>query len=225
MQAAETRRWRFKAPEMEGAVARWYAGIRGSKDQLQTYRRDARQLTGALLAGSSILEVAPGPGFLAVELARLGQFNVTGLDISRTFVEIASENARKAGVDAAFQQGDASQMPFADGSFDLIVCQAAFKNFVKPRTALSEMYRVLRAGGTAVIDDMSHQATHSDIEEEVRRMGLGRFRSFTTKATLEMLRRRAYSAAHFERLAADSPFQTCVIGTAGIGLRVRLTKP
>jgi hypothetical protein len=55
-------------------------------------------------------------------------------------------------------------------------------------------------------------------------MKLGRLTTFTTKATLEMLKRRAYTPAQFERLAAESPFRTCEISTAGIGLEVRLTK-
>jgi hypothetical protein len=44
-------------------------------------------------------------------------------------------------------------------------------------------------------------------------------------ATLEMLKRRAYSPRRFERLAAASPFGKCEISTEGIGLEVRLTKP
>jgi ubiquinone/menaquinone biosynthesis C-methylase UbiE len=225
MRAAEIGRWRFKGPEMEGAVARWYAGVRGSQSQIESYRDQAAQLTRGLAADAAVLEVAPGPGYLAIELARQGRFHVTGLDISHTFVRIANENARTSGVDVEFRQGDAARMPFEGRSFDLVVCQAAFKNFVKPHTALSEMYRVLHAGGTAVIDDMSRDATHAEIADEVRGMGLGRVSSFMTKATLEMLRRRAYSPGQFERLAADSPFRECAISTSGIGLRVRLTKP
>src|ERR1700704_37311 len=38
MQATQGR-WRFKGPEMEGAVARWYAGLRGSESQIEQYRR------------------------------------------------------------------------------------------------------------------------------------------------------------------------------------------
>ncbi len=224
MQMAETRRWRFKGPEMEGPVARWYARVRGTQRQLAAYREQARQLTGGLPAGSGVLEVAPGPGYLAIEMARPGTVHVTGLDISRTFVEIASENARKARVNAEFRQGDAARMPFESESFDLIVCQAAFKNFTEPHSALAEMHRVLRVGGTAVIQDMSKDATHADIEDEVKGMDLGRFSAFTTKATLEMLKRRAYSPDRFEQLAAASPFRTCEITTEGIGLEVRLRK-
>jgi ubiquinone/menaquinone biosynthesis C-methylase UbiE len=224
MEATEARRWRFKGPEMEGAVARWYARVRRSGSQLEEYRRQAAQLTKGLSEGAAILEVAPGPGYMAIEIARLGRFPVTGLDISRTFVQIASENARQAGVSIDFQQGDASVLPFAAESFDLVVCQAAFKNFVHPASALSEMHRVLRSGGSAVIQDMNHAASHQDIEKEVAAMKLGRLNTFTTKATLEMLKRRAYSTAQFERLASESPFRACEISTAGIGIEVRLTK-
>ena len=218
------RRWRFKGPEMEGAVARWYAGIRSSGSQIQEYRRQALQLTQDLAAGADVLEVAPGPGYLAIEIARLGRFHVTGLDISRSFVRIAGENARQAGVSIDFVQGDAAVMPFASESFELVICQAAFKNFVYPAGALDEMHRVLRRGGTAVIQDMSRDATHADIELEVKKMELGRLSGFMTMATLEMLKRRAYSTAQFERLAAESPFACSEIWTEGIGLEIRLTK-
>ena len=224
MQTTESKRWRFKGPEMEGPIARWYARVRGSQSQLEAYRKQASQLTAGLPQGAQVLEVAPGPGYLAIEIARLGGFQVAGLDISHTFVAIAAENSRKAGVAVEFRQGDVAEMPFANESFDLVVCQAAFKNFTLPRSALAEMHRVLRSGGTAVIQDMSRDATHADIDREVKGMELGRISTFTTTATLEMLRRRAYSAAQFERLADQSPFHTCAISTEGIGLEVRLDK-
>jgi ubiquinone/menaquinone biosynthesis C-methylase UbiE len=223
MQATETRRWRFKGPEMEGPIARWYTRVRGSESQLDVYRKQARELTAGLPNGARVLEVAPGPGYLAIEMARR-QVAVTGLDISRTFVEIAGENAHRAGVTVDFRQGDVAHMPFDGESFDLVVCQAAFKNFTLPRSALAEMHRVLRPGGTAVIQDMSHAATHADIDREVAAMHLGRLNSFTTRATLEMLRRRAYAPAQFERLARQSPFANFQITSEGIGLEVRLTK-
>jgi ubiquinone/menaquinone biosynthesis C-methylase UbiE len=224
MQATAVARWRIKGPEMEGVVARWYARIRGTKSQIEAYRKEAERLTTSLPEGAKVLEVAFGPGYLAIEMARLGRYSVTGLDISHTFVGIAAQNARDAGVTVDFHRGDAAVMPFEADTFDLIVCQAAFKNFVHPGSALSEMHRILRAGGTALIQDMSSDATHADIEREVTAMELGWMGSFTTKATLEMLKRRAYSPRQFERLVAESPFKTCEITTEGIGLEVRLTK-
>jgi ubiquinone/menaquinone biosynthesis C-methylase UbiE len=209
---------------MEGAVARWYAKVRRSGSQIEEYRRQAARLTTGLPDGAAILEVAPGPGYLAIELARLGRFHVTGLDISRTFVQIASENAKQAGVSVDFQQGDVAVMPFAAESFDLVICQAAFKNFVHPASALHEVHRVLRSGGTAVIHDMSGEATHADIQQEVNAMELGWLSTFTTQATLEMLKRRAYTPATFERLIAASPFGTGEIQAEGMSLSVRLCR-
>ncbi len=220
----ERRRWRLRGPEMEGPIARWYARVRGSESQIEAYREQAAHLAAGLPDDARVLEVAPGPGYLSIEMARLRRLHVTALDISHTFVEIGSENARRAGVAVDFRQGDVANMPFEAESFDLIVCQAAFKNFTLPRTALAEMHRVLRAGGTVVIQDMSRDATHADIDEEVKGMDLGRLGAFMTKATLESLRNRAYSSLQLELLIAESPFQTCEITTAGIGLEVRLTK-
>ncbi|MFG1646412.1 class I SAM-dependent methyltransferase [Amycolatopsis sp. NPDC049252] len=214
---------KHKVPEMEGFQARWYAKNRGTDAQLKQYRRQAAEVTAGLAAGAEILEVAPGPGFFAVELAKLG-YRVTGLDISHTMVEIALEEARKAGVEIAFRQGDVTTAPFADESFDLLVCQAAFKNFRQPVTALNEMRRVLRPGGFAVIHDLNHEATSADINREVDSMNVGVISGFTVRQTLGWLRRRAFTPAQFEALAAESDFGGCSVTQAGVGLEVRLTR-
>jgi len=72
---------RFKlVPEMEGGIARWYARQRATESQIEGVRKDAARLTQGLPGGARVLEIAPGPGYLAVEIARLGRFHVTGLD-------------------------------------------------------------------------------------------------------------------------------------------------
>jgi ubiquinone/menaquinone biosynthesis C-methylase UbiE len=218
-----TRPVRSQAPMMEGRMARWYARITGTAPQLAAARTAAEQLAEGLPSGAEVLEVAPGPGYLAIELARLG-FRVTGLDISRTFVELATDAARQAAVDVEFRLGDAAELPFDADSFDLVVCRAAFKNFGRPVEALNEFHRVLRPGRTAVIHDMNKHASTAAINEEVRRMELGPLNSLMTKVPLLMLRRRAYSPAEFERLAAETAFGTCGVSTEGISLEVRLTK-
>jgi ubiquinone/menaquinone biosynthesis C-methylase UbiE len=224
MSAAPRRR--FQVPEMEGRQARWYARQRGSATQMEGYRREAARLTAGLPAGAAVLEVAPGPGYHAVEMARTGALRVTGLDISTTMVEIATENAAAAGVSVDFQHGDVTAMPFGSDSFDLIVCQAAFKNFKQPVAALDEMQRVLRPGGAAVIQDMNRDAPDAAVAEEVRAMRLSRINAFTTRLILSrFLRRRAYSPARFRALVAQSAFPGCEITTRGMELEVRLPKP
>jgi ubiquinone/menaquinone biosynthesis C-methylase UbiE len=209
-------------PEMEGASARWYA--RQRRSALAGFRAEAARFTAELPDGAEVLEVAPGPGYRAIELARTGRCRVTGLDISRTFVDMAAENAREAGVTAEFRHGDVSSMPFDAGSFDLIVCQAAFKNFVHPAEAIAEMYRVLRSPGTVVIQDMHHDASAADIAAEVRGMHVSALNGLAIRTTLTMLRRRALSRAQFERLAAGSPFGSADIDVRGVEIEVRLSK-
>lgn len=224
MQTTDKRQKGYKGLPMEGLVARWYTRIRRSGSQIEDWRKQAAQLTDGLPDGADVLEVAPGPGYFAIEMARLDRLRVSGLDISHTFVGIARENARQAGVSVHFQQGDASSMPFAEGSFDLIVCQAAFKNFSRPGKAIDEMHRVLRDGGTAVVQDMWKDASDATIREEVKAMRLGPVNAFMTRWTLGMLRRRAYTKEQFERLATASAFGGCEIETSGIGMEVRLKK-
>src|SRR3954452_3361417 len=100
----------YKGLPLEGPLARWYAKV--TQKDLGEFRRLAGSLAGRLGPGSAVLEVAPGPGYLAIELARLGPHRIAGLDISRSFVRMATENARQAGVSVDFHQGDAAAMPF-----------------------------------------------------------------------------------------------------------------
>jgi ubiquinone/menaquinone biosynthesis C-methylase UbiE len=216
---------RRAAPRMEGAMARWYARNRGSAGQLTQYRSQAAALTADLPDGADVLEVAPGPGYLAIEIARRGSFRVTGIDLSRSFVEIASANARQAGVTVDFQLGDAGRLPFSAESFDLVVCQAAFKNFPRPVVALDEMYRVLRPEAIAVIHDMNRDATGDQIDREVSGMGLSRWDAVMTRVALSALRYRAATPQQFERLVAASAFGSCNVAAVGIGLEIRLIRP
>src|SRR5215472_855615 len=136
----------YKGIAMEGGIAKRYARNTGAS--LDGFRVEARAIAEKLKPDAVVLEVAPGPGYLAIELAKLGAFRITGLDISHSFVRIAQENAAKACVDVEFRQGNASELPFAANWFDFIVCRAAFKNFGNPVGAMREMHRVLIPGGT-----------------------------------------------------------------------------
>src|SRR5262249_4156520 len=159
--------------------ARWYAKITGKNKE--SYRKSAEIVAGQVADGSNVLEIAPGPGYLAIELAKLGNYRVVGLDISQSFVEMARQHAKDAGVAVTFEHGNASCMPFDPDSFDFIVCRAAFKNFAEPVQALSEMYRVLKPDGKALILDLRPDVSSDAINAEVKKMGLGWFNSLVTK--------------------------------------------
>jgi len=213
----------YRGLPMEGFLARWYAKNTGKN--LADYRKAAEMVAGQVPTGGSVLEVAPGPGYLAIELAKLGGRRVTGLDISRSFVRMAAENAARAGVPVTFRHGDVAAMPFDPDSFDLLVCRAAFKNFPEPVRALDEMHRVLRPGGEALIIDLRSDASPSEIDTHVDGMGLGRINALVTKLIFKHgLLKWAYSPAQFRSMAAASRFGSCAIQESGIGLEVTLRK-
>jgi ubiquinone/menaquinone biosynthesis C-methylase UbiE len=208
---------------MEGLVAKWYAS--NTAEVMTEYAELARRIHGELAPGSNVLEVAPGPGYFCIELAKLGQYSVTGLDISRTFVQMAARNATKAGVKVDFKQGSASKMPLQSNSFDFLLCRAAFKNFAHPVGALQEMCRVLKPGGRGLIIDLRGDASPEVLSIHVDHMGLSGFNRILTKLAFRtMLLRSAYTRAQFLEMLRQAPFTSVEVTEAEIGLEVSITK-
>ncbi len=213
----------YKGLPMEGVIASWYA--KTTVKDLNRHKLVAKELAPRIPANGSVLEIAPGPGYFCLELARLGNFHITGLDISKSFVEIARKNAAKAGLKIDFREGNASAMPFKDNTFDLTFCQAAFKNFSEPVQAIREMYRVLKPGGTAVILDMRRDASKEDIEREVKGMRLDPINRFFVKWTFDqMLLKTAYSIEDMKSMIVQTPFEKYKLTVQGIGFQARLEK-
>jgi ubiquinone/menaquinone biosynthesis C-methylase UbiE len=213
----------YKGWGMEGIVAKWYAGL--TKKSLDDFKALARRTSEQIPPQSNVLEVAPGPGYFAIELAKLGNYQITGLDISETFVEIARANAAKARVHVDFRRGNASAMPFPENTFDFLLCRAAFKNFSEPKRALDEMHRVLKPGGQALIIDLRRDASNQSIKQAVDNMNLGVVNAAITQLTFRfMLLKRAYTKSEFEKLISETKFRETEIREDLTGLEIALTK-
>ncbi len=190
---------------MEGRVAHWYDAR--AQRELDVYQALARRMAVRLPARSTVLEVAPGPGFFGIELAKLGQYKITGLDISETFVRIARENAAREAVEVDFRHGDASHMPFENGAFDLVFCRGAIQNIRDPVKALGEMRRVLRAGGTAVVVDIRRDLPRKAINAWARKLHAGGVANWLMdQAIYRLLSRRAYTRDQLRRFISESGF-------------------
>ena len=172
-----------------------------------------------------MLDVAPGPGYFSIELVKLGACSVIGLDISHTFVEFARQKAAEAGVPVDFRQGNASNMPFADDTFDFLLCRAAFKNFGQPVRALQEMCRVLKPGGGGLIIDLRHDASPESINRHVDGMGLSAVNKILTKLAFRtMLLKNAYTRAQFQHMLSQAGFRSVDIQEQDIGFEISMTK-
>ena len=92
--------------------------------------------------GIRLLDVASGPGYATVAAVRRGA-NAVGIDFS---AEMVAE-ARRQHPAVEFQEGDAEELPFPDGSFDAVVINFGLLHFARPEHALIEAHRVLRSRG------------------------------------------------------------------------------
>src|SRR5215475_5861629 len=213
----------YKGVGMEGMIAKWYAA--NTRKSLDDYQDLARRVAEELSPESRVLEIAPGPGYFAIELAKLGNFRIVGIDISKTFVEIARRNAGEAGVEVDFQLGDAAQMPFENETFDFLFCRAAFKNFAKPLGALNEMHRVLKAGGRGLILDLRRDSSRESINEAANNMGLNLVNRAITKLIFHfVLLKRAYTKSEFQQFFSQTNFRALDIQEFPIGLEIKLEK-
>src|SRR5690242_12585248 len=106
----------YKGVPTEGVIASWYA--KTTFKDLKRHKWMAKRMMEHIPSGGRVLEIAPGPGYFSIELAKLGSYQVCGLDISKSFVEIARRNAMQAGLQIDFREGNASSMPFEANTFD-----------------------------------------------------------------------------------------------------------
>ena len=208
---------------IKGMMAKWYAS--NTHEMMKDYVELARRVSNEIPAGSRVLEVAPGPGYFSIELAKLGSYAITGMDLSQTMVELARKKAVQAGVDVSFVQGSASNMPLQKDSFDFLLCRAAFKNFAEPVQALREMCRVLRPGGRGLIIDLKGNASPEELSAGVDAMGLSGMNRIVTKLVFRtFLLRSAYTREQFKSMLAQTEFRHVEIAESGIGLEISMTK-
>jgi ubiquinone/menaquinone biosynthesis C-methylase UbiE len=212
----------YKGMGMEGGIARWYD--KTTRKDMPAIRELAAKIAAMVPAGGNVLEVAPGPGFLSIELAKRG-LDVQAVDISKTFIEIARKNAVDEGVSAVFMHGNAAELPVRKESVDFVVCRAAFKNFTEPVTAMREMLRVLKPDGTALLIDMRRDVSIEELQKYVDGLGVSWFnRMFMMLTFRGMLIKRAYPLEEIRMMAAEAGWVDVQIDTTPVGFAARVTK-
>ncbi len=124
---------------------------------------------GGLRAGLRVLDVACGTGIVARTAAGIvGAANVTGVDLNEAMLIVA----RRVRPDIDYRQGDVASLPFADASFDAVLCQMALMFFPDRAAAIAEMGRVCRPGGAVVIavpGDLGEQPAYGPFVEMAAR--------------------------------------------------------
>lgn len=149
---------------------RWYADRRlHGEDYFRFFpppgpEETARQVEGLvrlleLPAGARVLDLACGWGRIAVPLAQRG-YRVTGLDLSETFLTMARESARAAGLDIDFRRADMREIPFV-AEFDAVIMMGTafgvLESDEEDEKVLHAVARALRPGGRVLVDQGSRE--------------------------------------------------------------------
>jgi ubiquinone/menaquinone biosynthesis C-methylase UbiE len=141
---------------------------------------------------SRVLDVACGPGFVAMAFASRCR-SVLGIDATDRLVARARAEAARRGIsNVSFTIGNVERMPFGPGEFDLATCRFAFHHFAHPREVLAEMTRVLKPGARMVIVDQttSEDPAKSEYHNRLERL-------------CDPSHARAIPASEWERMIAE----------------------
>ena len=122
-------------------------------DDNNAYRAILKELLPGSHSGQEALDIGCGPGFLAIELAKLG-FESTGLDSCQVMLDQAKSNAQSLNINWILS--DAAQNPFKDNSFDLIASRNVVWNLPDPTLAYRQWMRWLKPGGKLIVFDGNH---------------------------------------------------------------------
>jgi SAM-dependent methyltransferase len=122
-----------------------------------------------VVAGDRVLDVACGTGIVARTAADIvGAANVVGVDLNEAMLTVA----RRVRPDIDWREGDVAALPFADSSFDAVVCQMALMFFPDRVGAIREMGRVTTSEGSVVVlvpGDLDEQPAYGPLVDVVTR--------------------------------------------------------
>ncbi len=150
-----------------------------------------------------VLDVATGPGFLALIFAEKTA-EVIGIDLTPAMLERAEANrTRKNMNNVRFQEGDAESLPFPDCSFDIVTCGSAFHHFPDTYRVLNEMKRVAKGSGKIAISDIitsenpEKAKLHNQLEKwrdrsHTRNLSLNEFKLLFESISLQNIRTAKY---------------------------------
>ena len=204
--AAETARTSENLSEIQDEFTRQAAGFEAnwtersnqSTEQLMSKVMDkVQRQSGPISPQTRALDVASGTGIFARTLLPFCR-HVTGLDATEAMLEHARKNTAKflgsnddpasALEDrASFLVGDAGNMPFEDGTFDVVATRLAIHHFPHPHEQVQEMARVVRPGGRVVIVDIVSPSNDTEASKLLNHLETLRDPTHTESKTVEGL--------------------------------------
>jgi SAM-dependent methyltransferase len=164
---------------------------------------------GQAAAPRRVLDLAAGGGHTALAFAGIAR-QVTAFDLTEAMLRAARGLLiDRAAANVTFVAGDVAALPFRDGSFDLVTCRLAAHHFTDLAPAVREVQRVLRSGGSFLVEDI---LGHDDAElaafitEIERRRDPSHIRAYRTAEWKAMLRGAGLTVMDSAVLSKERPW-------------------
>lgn len=127
----------------------------GSRIVYTPFARKIVKCLAPLERGATIVDLGTGPGLLSIELNKLlPQAKIIGVDPSSEMLKIARKNADEAEMsNYETRLGRAEEIPIESNSVNLVVTQSSLHEWENPQKGLSEIFRVLKPGGSLILKD------------------------------------------------------------------------
>jgi ubiquinone/menaquinone biosynthesis C-methylase UbiE len=171
----------------------------------------------AVAEGERVLDVACGTGVVARAAAqRVGSDGrVVGVDLNPAMISVARSLPGPDGAAIEWLERDALDLQFADGNFDVVLCQQGLQFFSDKAAALKEMRRVLKRGGRLALSVWANPGLYNSAVGEA----LARFVSNET-AIRFCASRQAPTREEIQHLAMEAGFSAVEVGIRRINARL-----
>ena len=135
--------------------------------------------------GLRVLDIGCGNGYVLYQYARHGA-EVTGVDLTRTAVELSRKRFAVSGMSGEFLEVDGNRLPFADASFDIVCSMGVLHHVSNPRPMVDEIFRVLRPGGRLIVMLYHRHSWKNLVLLRLRRLFDPHYRGKTQQEALNM---------------------------------------
>jgi ubiquinone/menaquinone biosynthesis C-methylase UbiE len=142
-----------------------------SMDHSEVNRAFVQDFLAVWSGGGPILDVGTGTAQIPIELCRRNaSVTVVGIDLAEHMLSVARDNVVRAGLAGRIQlqRTDAKGLPYDEGHFGAVISNSIVHHIPQPQAALTEMVRVVKAGGTIFVRDLLRPETETELRELVR---------------------------------------------------------
>lgn len=155
-----------------------------------------------------LLDMGCGTGaMLEIISKENSKANLFGLDLSEKMIEEAKKkNIPKVNCII----GDAEDLPYVSGMFDVVICNQSFHHYPNPDKAFSEVYRVLKNNGTFIVCDMYSNKVMRTLNNKVllKLMNTGDFHSYSREEVISLFKNAGFKGITWEK-ATKMTFISC----------------